>query len=781
MLMEHGRSTGARDRIFVNNVDGYVAGAVCADLYKSNAKIVGTRKSRGDTLIPPFVRIVPRMELRKLLKQVASSDVVVYDLHDADLEELELVVRTLHTSEITHTLTFILISSVGVWARTHREYECTGATEEEDPGGDGGVEGEQTEGQVPAAVADGEAAEGADAAVETTAAPTGQRPMPLRSEDYTRRLPAPKFLEWKSIETQVLALKEKGTVRPHVVCAGIPYGNGEEPFLGLFKAAWQGRDTLRVIGDGSNCIPLVHVRDVARVVRHILEGALTLPYHLAVDRGQNTQREIVQAVASEYGLGSDVKSVSIAEAVLAELADILTLDLRMIPCDLMEVPYVEVVEQDIDDGAATGTNAVGVNGSGEGYPPNEGASETAAIEEGNREVVSSDVTLPFRWWCEQGLPANIGKVSAEFSRWRRLQPVKILLIGPPGCGAEVIGERLAVRYNIPHLGLDSQIEKLKNREGSSLGQQLREACDAIAANVGNPKSQGPFVLPSPLLTQTFEELTAEKVATFRGFVSSGFPSTAEEAEFFLMDAPPPTPPAEDPEAEEAPPPPAEPQKIPVAARVPDMVIIVTNSDEECSQRGQEELGLSEKEFKSRMEKWKKENPEEGPGMPDLIREKFQMEPVLIDMEQTSPEAAENQIVVELETKRHIYNFMLPPQVGDDAGAMADAADNDNKKAAREAEETNLRREAEEKRKKKDADEKIEQIKKDELVRLEKHSEPLRQYLMSLVVPTLTSGLIEVCREVPDDPVGYLSEYLSVNAQLAKQRAKNKNKLRSEQE
>lgn len=39
--------------------------------------------------------------------------------------------------------------------------------------------------------------------------------------------------------------------------------------------------------------------------------------------------------------------------------------------------------------------------------------------------------------------------------------------------------------------------------------------------------------------------------------------------------------------------------------------------------------------------------------------------------------------------------------------------------------------------------------------LETHSIPLRNYLMRHVMPTLTEGLIEVCKVRPDDPVDYL--------------------------
>merc|ERR1712187_311960 len=41
--------------------------------------------------------------------------------------------------------------------------------------------------------------------------------------------------------------------------------------------------------------------------------------------------------------------------------------------------------------------------------------------------------------------------------------------------------------------------------------------------------------------------------------------------------------------------------------------------------------------------------------------------------------------------------------------------------------------------------------------------PLREYLMRYMVPTLTEGLIEVCKVLPDNPVDYLSTYLESHA------------------
>ena len=45
--------------------------------------------------------------------------------------------------------------------------------------------------------------------------------------------------------------------------------------------------------------------------------------------------------------------------------------------------------------------------------------------------------------------------------------------------------------------------------------------------------------------------------------------------------------------------------------------------------------------------------------------------------------------------------------------------------------------------------------------LEAKTLPLRNYLMRHVMPTVTQGLIEVCKTKPEDPVDYLVGYVSL--------------------
>eukprot|EP00747_Dinoflagellata_sp_TGD_P193044 gnl/TRDRNA2_/TRDRNA2_58719_c0_seq1.p1 gnl/TRDRNA2_/TRDRNA2_58719_c0~~gnl/TRDRNA2_/TRDRNA2_58719_c0_seq1.p1 ORF type:complete len:753 (+),score=183.93 gnl/TRDRNA2_/TRDRNA2_58719_c0_seq1:131-2389(+) len=711
-------------RIFVNNVDGYLAGAICADLWKLSHSIIGTRKGRSDHLVPPVVKkIVPRVEVRKMLKAITSCDVIVYDLHDADLEELELLLRMLHMSELSQDVTFILVSSVGCWARTSRDYEKMPQPPAPEPPAEAPSAGEEGE-EAPAA----EVEEGARR-VSTSREGPQIRPVQLRSEDYIRRAAAPKFQEWKSIEALTLALKDgrKETyVSPYVVCAGIPYGNGEDRLLGLFKAAWMGRDTHRVINTGHNFVPCVHCRDIARLVRRIVEVKPDLPYHIACDKVDLTQRQIIQAVKDDLGpkAGTPVPSITNAEAVMAELADMLTLDLRFEPSYLMSSGTGEKAEK------------------------------------------------PFPWWCPDGFAASIRRISTEFVRWRRLSTVRFCILAPPGAGGGQLAEMLASRYNVPLASYDALLEEHKNAE-TPLGQALREKFDEIAKILENPKAPPPPPIPAALTCQVIEEGVKGNATRHRGLALAGYPVTVEDAKLLFLEDPPakhqdPTLRQEVQGIPDKPPPVSEGEKIWRVQTAPDLLIMLKSSEEQCLARYLESKPDGEAEFKRESERWRKENPEDAQTpLLDFFKERGGIEPIQFNVDEMDLSTVMTEIADALKEKKTVYNFLppgLPPKPGttgdqaDEEGLVGDTMPGEDEEAKQ--------REAEEQRLKEEEAERLDHIKREEFIRLEKNSEPLRQYFMTFVVPTLTAGLIEICAEVPEDPVGYLAEYLAAHAQDA---------------
>jgi adenylate kinase len=718
-------------KIFVNNVDGYIATSICADLRRFgdvSHTLIGTLKPGCDGVSPPCVqKIVSRAAPRKLLKAALGCDVVVYDLHDADLEELEFVLKALKVSELGHDLTFILVSSVQVWGRTKRQYEPRPVPVPEEVPVDGadGAEAAATEAPPAEAAASAEgSAEGEDVAAEEaekTEVKVEMQPEMLCEDDYARRVPAPKYQEWKTLETLVLALKEKEGITPYVVGAGVPYGNGEECLYDVFKSAWLGRPTHRLIAPGNNFIPMVHTRDLARLVRTVVIDKPERPYFLAVDSSSTTQKELINTVVTEMSdLPSEIPVIPTERSLLAEFTDVMTMDLRLQPSELM-------------------------------------TAET------------------FRWWSGDGIVANFQKVADEFNRWRRLAPIKIFLLGPPGGGAEQLAPLVAENYRLTSSRYDKLMSDVCNSENNELGETLKAKLQEIADIANNPKlaAAGIPTVPMDLLLKVIEDALQSKVSLFRGYTCAGFPLSMEEAEaMFLEDAPVEAPPegeaeaeaaAAEPPAEEQPPPEKIPRERYITEKNPPHIFILSNSDDaQCLARAKEDEWFNEADFKRKTEKYKKDNlgEEEKNLLADWFEEKLKITPTVIDVSQViadggTLEDIAAKICEEVDSKDPPFNFL--PVVKEKVEEVVEEQVDDTDAAARE--EELKAQEREQQRKEAEEAERLEAVKKTEQQLLEKYSESLRQYLTAFVVPTLTKGLIEVCQEQPTDPIDYLAEYL----------------------
>ena len=137
---------------------------------------------------------------------------------------------------------------------------------------------------------------------------------------------------------------------------------------------------------------------------------------------------------------------------------------------------------------------------------------------------------------------------------------------------------------------------------------------------------------------------------------------------------------------------------------------------------------------------------------------------------------EKQSLIQEESKRRLEEEQSESEE-DEIGALIQREEIEARKAEKEAAEKKLLdEEAEKERVEKEKREaaKLEQIRKNERDLLDKRSQPIRQYLMDYVVPHLTEGLINLCKEVPDDPTDYLATFLLNKAdELDQQEAKKR--------
>lgn len=116
----------------------------------------------------------------------------------------------------------------------------------------------------------------------------------------------PSFADWKVLEAQLLALNGHN-IRAVVVGAGIPYGNGDTILRDYLRVAWSSPEKLRVIATGENVVPMIHVRDLARLCRYIAYDPeeLTKTYYIAADGADTTQKEMIASMLNEFQVRDD--------------------------------------------------------------------------------------------------------------------------------------------------------------------------------------------------------------------------------------------------------------------------------------------------------------------------------------------------------------------------------------------------------------------------------------------------------------------------------------------
>jgi len=192
-------------------------------------------------------------------------------------------------------------------------------------------------------------------------------------------------------------------LKVHVVCSGLPFGNGEanDIFYEFFRRSWLSSHpelaALPVVGDGQNCLPTIHVSDLAKCVRGLAEAKEphTKQYFVAVDSCKcKKQIEIMQAISSTLGSGA-IKHVQLQDVIHEDWVELLSLDLALKP---------------------------------------------------------SPEFLDGEWHCADGITGDtMMMLNEEFNHFRGLFPLKVFIGGPPIAGKTHFATKLAQAYGIPHL------------------------------------------------------------------------------------------------------------------------------------------------------------------------------------------------------------------------------------------------------------------------------------------------------------------------------------------
>jgi len=523
---------------------------------------------------------------------------------------------------------------------------------------------------------------------------------PTTEADYKKRRPHSSYKELLALEKLVTKSKREG-LRSHVVAAGLPYGAEEDIFHPFFKAAWSNKARpLPTMNDGSNVLPTIHIEDLCSIVVKVLEGDC-LTYLLAVDSPADEEKPqtfaaIVQALSTELGMGTVLPAPPRQEVLL--------------------VPDYEFFHM----GTPIGENP------------------------GLKLQASAVNDLGFEWHAPGGLLAHMPAVVDEYRQSRGLQPLRLLVHGNDEIAKSELASALAEEYKLPYLLASAALDTAAGKE-DELGSEVTAARSAGAVS---------DELTAKILVAELSKTECRN----QGYVLQGFPESLAQASLLFGatavaedgDEPPP-----EEEAEEG----SDAAKSLAAA--PEFVITLEADEAVIKEKlfAQPEPSVTEEQLAEARATYETNNSEDSPTSVLAL-------PALAEVEPLGPiEVREDTAASSLLSKARVY-LGQPRNYGpsDEEIAAKHAAEVDEAKrktdeaAAAEAARTaaelveRKRREAQESRR-------AGEVAQQEHELLEVRSMPLRNYLMQNVIPTLTEGLIEMCKLQPEDPVDYLAEYL----------------------
>jgi len=219
-----------------------------------------------------------------------------------------------------------------------------------------------------------------------------------------KRKPKDVNIDLKNIENEWLVCGRVGIGRipgmahqkrkSFVVCAGLIYGLGEEcttSFNNLLMSAWNNdeKTPLIQIGNGSNVLPTIHVKDLAKMIHKLIDSNIDSQencYLFAIDKAgfTQTQQQIIESISKKLEIIHIQKLQSFTElsSENKEIFNTMTINLK-INFPSLKLPKLLKDEE---------------------------------------------------WYCKNGFSQNVEKIFDEFKFSKGLRSIRLVLIGPPLSG-----------------------------------------------------------------------------------------------------------------------------------------------------------------------------------------------------------------------------------------------------------------------------------------------------------------------------------------------------------
>ena len=326
-----------------------------------------------------------------------------------------------------------------------------------------------------------------------------------KETEYNQRLPNLKYIYYKILESNALNKNTNPKLKTYVICPGFIYGCGEDFFFNYFKLAWmQQLPYIPLVGDGKNFIPTIHILDLVKIIRKIIEKKPEQKYFFVADK---TKNPCLKNILNSIGMGVGSIPVKKLNRFIIENAEIpnyteLKIDLRIKLSNIFEEERKE------------------------------------------KENIMDFKERQFKWHCEYGIPENIDKLRDEFNLYRNLKPIKIVITGPPCSGKTTLCEFLSKKYRINNYKISQFCDWAKNLE-DSLGEETRQKMQEIEENVAkalddydhrkNKRKTDPPLdtyqikkFPSDFMGKILQTRLSQGECSTKGYILDNYPKTYED-------------------------------------------------------------------------------------------------------------------------------------------------------------------------------------------------------------------------------------------------------------
>ncbi|XP_063765766.1 adenylate kinase 7 isoform X2 [Eleginops maclovinus] len=540
--------------------------------------------------------------------------------------------------------------------------------------------------------------------------------VPFTDEIFRRRRAHPNFRQHIDLEKRVVKMgKSNRTLfSTYVVASGLQYGLGEQVFHFFFKTSWLGQEQeIPVFGDGCNIVPTIHISDLASVIQNVIEHQPKPYYLLAVDSSNSTMEDILKAVSSSLGPGK-IQKRPFEEASLTQEFSVMELDSLLVNLRMEAVHLKEL--------------------------------------------------FSISWLCESGLVDNMELVVEEYQQSRGLLPIRVCVLGPPAVGKSSVAKQICEHYKLHHITLKETVslsiavleDAVRSADPDADNEDSAAEAKELLESMKESMEQNGGLLEDHLLMKVVKDRLMSNPCRNQGFVLDDFPKTYEQAKELFY--------AEEQESEDG------TSQISSSYKrkiMPECVLCLDASDGflkdrvmNLPERLVQDHSYQQEHFLRRLDRYRENNIKD-----ESVGNYFdELDTTPLYLEVSSSEEPDCLLLMQkiLDTLGQPRNY---------GPGCHEVEEEERRKAEERMRREDQERAEQERREEEEATHRaacwdewagLEGVRQQEEELLEVQSVPMRIYLMELVMPTLTRGLMECCTAHPQDPVDFLAEFLIRN-------------------